>query len=161
MGSTLDALNVPQSLTQRRQANLPNFELPPPSALQFAPMQQQKYPPPPQHLSNNSALSLGNLLTPPSNSASDSSGASSAIFNGNTPNSAAGPVLPYTPTLFNSGNTPTLSHWLHSSAVATRLESSVSTEVNVLASVRTRTSDAQQHELSYHGRGNVAPSSAL
>ena len=107
MGSTLDALNVPQSLTQRRQANLPNFELPPPSALQFAPMQQQKYPPPPQHLSNNSALSLGNLLTPPSNSASDSSGASSAIFNGNTPNSAAGPVLPYTPTLFNSGNTPT------------------------------------------------------
>ena len=38
MGTSLDALNAPQSLTQRRHAasNLPNFELPPVNNLHFA-----------------------------------------------------------------------------------------------------------------------------
>ena len=106
MGTSLDALNPPSSLSQRRQAPSLNFELPPPNALHFNPMiSSQKFPslagintshtvPPP--------VSLGQLLTPPSNSASESGGGSSALPTGTTPN----PVLPYTPTLFGTGTTP-------------------------------------------------------
>jgi hypothetical protein len=100
----MDALNAPSSLTARRQAasNLPNFELPPPSNLQFS-AASHKYPPLSQvHHAGAAAVSVGNLLTPPSNSASDSSAASSVVPTGTTPNSAAAPVLPYTPTFFNS-----------------------------------------------------------
>ena len=108
MGTSLDALNAPSSLTQRRQAasNLPNFELPPVNNLYFASNTNQRYPPlsgPP--LPNTAAVSLGNLLTPPSNSASESSASSTANPIGTTPNSAA-PVLPYTPTFFQQGSTP-------------------------------------------------------
>lgn len=108
MGTSLDALNAPQSLTQRRQAasNLPNFELPPPSNLQFAGLPMHKYPPPQAHLPPSAAVSVGNLLTPPSNSASDSSAASSTINTGHTPNSTTAPILPYTPTFFNPSTTP-------------------------------------------------------
>jgi Zinc finger, C2H2 type len=109
MGTSLDALNAPSSLTQRRQAasNLPNFELPPPNNLQFTTHSNQKYPPfsAPGH-PTTAAVSLGNLLTPPSNSATDSSASSTAAPNGTTPNSATAPVLPYTPTFFQTGSTP-------------------------------------------------------
>jgi len=112
MGTSLDALNAPSSLTQRRQAasNLPSFELPPPSNLQLAAGFGQKFPslstihssqPPHQ-------VSVGNLLTPPSNSASENSSGSVnvPVANGTTPNSQGMPVLPYTPTFWNTGNTP-------------------------------------------------------
>lgn len=112
MGSSLDALNAlnaPSSLIQRRQAasNLPNFELPPPSNLaQFAPMSQHKYPPLTAPLLPTTAtVSVGNLLTPPSNSASDSSASSAVNASGTTPNSGVAPVLPYAP--FFSNNTST------------------------------------------------------
>lgn len=106
MGSSLDALNAPSSLTQRRQAaaGLPAFELPAPPS--FPSLHGQKYPPLTHSLHHHaSAVSVGNLLTPPSNSASDSSAASSAIPTGSTPNSGP-PVLPYTPTFFNQASTP-------------------------------------------------------
>ncbi|KIW71507.1 hypothetical protein PV04_03664 [Phialophora macrospora] len=113
MGTSLDGLNAPSGLSQRRQATF-NLELPPPTALQFNPLiSSQKFlplsgintshagPPP---------VSVGQLLTPPSHSASESSTASSSIPTGTTPNSAAVPVLPYTPTLFGTGTTPTGYH---------------------------------------------------
>lgn len=105
MGTSLDNAGMPSSLTQRRQAasNLPAFELPPPS--QFtAPHFAHKFPP----LSGINAqpmpasVSVGNLLTPPPNSGSDS-GTSS----GNIPGHGM-PVLPYTPTFWpGAGATPT------------------------------------------------------
>lgn len=107
MGSSLDALNVPSSLTNRRPAaaTLPAFELPAPPA--FAGLNPQKYPTYSHTIQHptSAAVSVGNLLTPPSNSASDSSGASSAIHTGTTPSNGA-PVLPYTPTFFNQASTP-------------------------------------------------------
>ena len=109
MGTSLDSLSAPSSLTQRRQAasNLPNFELPPVNNLHFAPISNQKYPPlSAPFQSNPAALSLGNLLTPPSNSASESGASSSANPTGTTPNNGAAPVLPYTPTFFQPGSTP-------------------------------------------------------
>ncbi|KAK4935965.1 hypothetical protein LTR10_023086 [Elasticomyces elasticus] len=107
MGTSLDALNAPSSLTQRRQAasNLPAFELP---TLQFAPLSTQKFPPLSGiNTSHGGAgpVSVGQLLTPPSNSASESAN-SSGMPTGTTPNSSAVPVLPYTPTFFNTGTTP-------------------------------------------------------
>ncbi|KPI41596.1 uncharacterized protein AB675_9293 [Cyphellophora attinorum] len=106
MGSSLDALNAPSSLTQRRQAaaTLPAFELPAPPA--FPTLSGHKYPPFSHAIHNSSsAVSVGNLLTPPSNSASDSSTTSSAMPTGSTPSSGP-PVLPYTPTFFNGASTP-------------------------------------------------------
>jgi hypothetical protein len=117
MGSSLDALNAlnaPSSLTQRRQAasNLPNFELPPPSNLtQFAPI-QHRYPSlTGTILPTTAAVSVGNLLTPPSNSTSDSSASSTVNASGATPNGSVAPVLPYapffsTPPGFHTGLTP-------------------------------------------------------
>ncbi|RMZ87690.1 hypothetical protein DV736_g5079, partial [Chaetothyriales sp. CBS 134916] len=102
----MDALAASSSLTTRRQAasSLPNFELPPPNALHFAAAHSQKYPPLTQtHHPASAAVSVGNLLTPPSNSASDNSAASSNVPTGTSPNSTAPPVLPYTPTFFGSG----------------------------------------------------------
>jgi uncharacterized Zn-finger protein len=127
MGSPLDALNAPPSLTARRQAasNLPGqFELPPPSTLPFATgMAHEKYP----SLSNTlnamqhtatSSVSNGNLLTPPSGSTSDSNNAGSSIPNGNLHNGHGGPILPYTPTFFgtpggsfHTGFTPQPQSW--------------------------------------------------
>ena len=110
MGTSLDALNAQSSLSQRRQASF-NLELPPPPALQFNThmSSHQKLP----FLSGintsqsmHPPVSVTQLLTPPSNSASESSANSSAIPTGTAPNSQAGPVLPYTPTLFGSGTTP-------------------------------------------------------
>ncbi|RMZ83754.1 hypothetical protein DV738_g877, partial [Chaetothyriales sp. CBS 135597] len=103
----MDALTASSSLTNRRQAatGLPNFELPPPNALQFAAPHSQKYPPLTQthHHPASAAVSVGNLLTSPSNSASDSSTGSSSVHTGASPNSAGPPVLPYTPTFFGGG----------------------------------------------------------
>jgi len=107
----LDALHAPSSLTQRRQAasNLPVFELPPPN-LQFNHVSSQRIPPLVGiNTSHPPSSSLGQLLTPPSNSASEG-GSSSGLPTGTTPNSAAVPVLPYTPTFFNTGTTPTGYH---------------------------------------------------
>jgi Zinc finger, C2H2 type len=120
MGTALDALNAPQSLTARRQAasNLPAFELPPPPLSQFATNVAQKYssypaPNPPQQAT--SAVSVGNLLTPPSNSNSDSTSPAGGVNNSSNPNNSG--VLPYTPssywpsgtgtTPYNTGFTPT------------------------------------------------------
>jgi len=116
MGTSFDALSAPSSLTQRRQAasNLPAFELPPPTTLHFAPLTSQKFPPLSGiHTSHAgpAPVSVGQLLTPPSNSASEASGSSSAIPTGTTPSGTAVPVLPYTPSFFhNTGTTPTGYH---------------------------------------------------
>lgn len=93
------------SLTQRRQAtqNLPAFELPPPS--QFSgPQFHHKFPP----LSGinaqpaPAAVSVGNLLTPPPNSGSESGPSTGSL------QSQSIPVLPYTPTFWQgAGSTPT------------------------------------------------------
>ncbi|KAL8813428.1 MAG: hypothetical protein Q9200_000279 [Gallowayella weberi] len=97
MASTLEPAGVSQSLTARRSAasNLPNFELPPPPSI------SQKF-----LTYNNTSISttqstpamvsVGNLLTPPSNIPGDSlSPISSTISNsGNTGQN----VQPYTPT---------------------------------------------------------------
>ena len=122
MGSPLDALNAPSSLTARRQAasNLPGqFELPPPSTLPFATGgAHHKYPSlsnslsAMQHNANTNASS-GNLLTPPSGSTSDSNNGGSSM-----PNGHGGPILPYTPTFFgtpggsfHTGFTPQPQSW--------------------------------------------------
>ncbi|ERF73053.1 hypothetical protein EPUS_09223 [Endocarpon pusillum Z07020] len=120
MGTALDALNAPQSLTARRHAasNLPAFELPPPPLSQFAASVAQKYSSYP--VSNapqqaTSAVSVGNLLTPPSNSNSDSASPAGGIHNNSNQNNQG--ILPYTPssywptgtgtTPYNTGFTPT------------------------------------------------------
>ncbi|KIX10330.1 uncharacterized protein Z518_01412 [Rhinocladiella mackenziei CBS 650.93] len=116
MGTSLDALNnTSSSLTQRRQAasNLPAFELPPPTNLQFTQVSAQKFPPLSGINTSHAGpapVSVGQLLTPPSNSASEASTVSSAVPAGTTPTSAAVPVLPYTPTFFNTGTAPTGYH---------------------------------------------------
>jgi hypothetical protein len=108
MGSSLDALNAPSSLTQRRQAThqFPPLELPAPPT--FSALQSHRYLPlsgPPQQ-PNTGAVSVNNLLTPPSNSASDSGATSAGIPTGATPNGISGLPLPYTPTFFNQSITP-------------------------------------------------------
>lgn len=110
MGSSLDALHAPSSLTQRRQAasNLPAFELPSKSPVQ-SPLRTKDPPLVGTSTSHPPPSNLGQLLTPPSNSASEGSSSSSALPTGTTPN-GVGPVLPYTPTFFNTGTTPTGYH---------------------------------------------------
>ncbi|KIW96702.1 uncharacterized protein Z519_02093 [Cladophialophora bantiana CBS 173.52] len=130
MGTSLDGLTTPSSLSQRRQAAF-SLELPPPNTLQFNPVVSSQKFPPLSGINTSQAgpppINVGQLLTPPSNSASDSSAASSAIPTGTTPNSAAAPVLPYTPTLFGTGNTTTGYHtgftppsWQNGSLVSAR-----------------------------------------
>lgn len=112
MGTSLDALNAPSSLTQRRLAasNLPAFELPPPPLQHFGSISQRIPPLGGSLISHQPSSNLGHILTPPSNSASEGSSTSSAPPSGTTPNGAAVPVLPYTPTFFNTGTTPTGYH---------------------------------------------------
>ncbi|KIW75520.1 hypothetical protein Z517_10262 [Fonsecaea pedrosoi CBS 271.37] len=128
MGTSLDGLTTPSSLSQRRQTTF-NLDLPPPHALQFSSVVSSQKFPPLSGINTSHAIAPinpGNLLTPPSNSASESGAASSAIPTGTTPNSAAGPVLPYTPTLFGTGTTPTGYHtgftpsWQNGSLVSGR-----------------------------------------
>lgn len=127
MGSPLDALNAPSSLTARRQAasNLPGqFELPPPSTLSFGTgLGHQKYPALSSSLNAmqqmaHPSVSNGNLLTPPSGSTSDSHNAGSSMPNGNMHNGHGGQILPYTPTFygtpggsFHTGFTPQPQSW--------------------------------------------------
>lgn len=103
MGTPLDMSNLPSSLTSRRQAaaHLPTFELPPPN--QFPNHHFSKFPP----LSGinaqplPAAVSVGNLLTPPPNSGSDSGSSSANLTHGGMP------VLPYTPSFWQgAGATP-------------------------------------------------------
>jgi hypothetical protein len=93
---------APPSLTTRKSATatLPTFELPAPPDFRtpstgsypyYGHIEPQSYPP---------EYSVGNLLTPPLNPASENSAASSAIPTGSTPNSGPAPVLPYNPTFF-------------------------------------------------------------
>jgi hypothetical protein len=110
MPSTLDALNAPSSLTARRQAtaNLPAFELPPPSNLQYAANGNQRFHQLPNLNSSHShsaSVSVGQLLTPPSHSASDSVSPVSSSMNSATTSSNQG-ILTYTPTWWASGTTP-------------------------------------------------------
>ncbi|KAJ9611985.1 hypothetical protein H2200_003580 [Cladophialophora chaetospira] len=111
MGTSLDGLGAPSGLSQRRQAQF-NLELPPPTALQFNPMiSSQKFPPLSGIQTSQSIhppVSVGQLLTPPSNSASEGSNGSSGLPTGTTPGSGA--ILPYTPTFFGTGTTPTGYH---------------------------------------------------
>lgn len=98
MGTSLDAAGISSSLTQRRSAaaHLPAFELPPPS--HFPPPQlQYKFPPLSSLNVQAHPASVGNLLTPPPNSGSDS-GHNSANIPPHTM-----PVLPYTPQTFWQG----------------------------------------------------------
>jgi hypothetical protein len=93
-------------------ANLPNFELPPPSNLQFTNNGSQRFHQLPNlngMQSNSASVSLGNLLTPPSNSASDNaSPVSSSMNNSNTPSNQR--ILTYTPTWWATGTTPSGFH---------------------------------------------------
>lgn len=98
----MDIGGMPSSLTQRRQAasNLPAFELPPPS--HFAPQYTHKFPPLSGINSHSlpAAVSVGNLLTPPPNSGSDSGNNSANLT------SHGMPVLPYTPTFWQQHSAP-------------------------------------------------------
>ena len=91
MASTMEPTGQPQSLGARRSAasNLPNFELPPPPAISQKFMTYTV----PATQSTPAMVSVGNLLTPPSNIPGDSlSPISSAMSNtGNA-------TQPYTPT---------------------------------------------------------------
>lgn len=113
MGSSLDGSNNAPGLGQRRQAasNLPTFELPPPPNIQLAAQHlgHTKFPPLSigHHVQPAQSVSVGNLLTPPSNSASESGASSSNLPSGTTPNGPHGPVLPYTPGFWGPGSTPT------------------------------------------------------
>ncbi|KAL9013843.1 MAG: hypothetical protein Q9173_001486 [Seirophora scorigena] len=71
MASTLEPHGQPQSLTARRSAasNLPNFELPPPPAISQKFMQYNNVP---VTQSTPAMVSVGNLLTPPTNNPGDS-----------------------------------------------------------------------------------------
>ncbi|KAI1919216.1 transcriptional regulator of sulfur amino acid metabolism [Ophidiomyces ophidiicola] len=80
MGAAFDALNMQQSLGSRRPAptTLPSFELPSP----HAPQPQQKHQLHPTVNTTQPSIAgvkVGNLLTPPSNSAADSSSASAGL----------------------------------------------------------------------------------
>ncbi|KAL8778569.1 MAG: hypothetical protein Q9194_001924 [Teloschistes cf. exilis] len=94
--STLEPAGVPQSLTARRQAasNLPSFELPPPPSIS---QKFMSYTALPATQSTPAMVSVGNLLTPPSNIPGDSlSPISSSISNPGSGNN----VQPYTPSGF-------------------------------------------------------------
>lgn len=97
MASTLEPAGASQSLTARRSAasNLPNFELPPPPAIsqKFMTYSNTSLP---TTQSTPSMVSVGNLLTPPSNIPGDSlSPISSTISNSGIANQN---IQPYTPT---------------------------------------------------------------
>ncbi|KAL8701602.1 MAG: hypothetical protein Q9201_004823 [Fulgogasparrea decipioides] len=95
MASTLEPTGAPQSLTARRSAasNLPNFELPPPPSIS---QKFMSYTTLPTTQSTPAMVSVGNLLTPPSNISGDSlSPISSTMSNSGTSNQN---VQPYTPT---------------------------------------------------------------
>lgn len=95
MASTLEPTGQPQSLTARRSAasNLPNFELPPPSSISQKFMQYTSLP---TTQSTPAMVSVGNLLTPPSNIPGDSlSPISSTMSNHGNGNQNA---QAYTPT---------------------------------------------------------------
>ncbi|KAL8690250.1 MAG: hypothetical protein Q9218_004259 [Villophora microphyllina] len=91
----MEPAGAPQSLTARRQAasNLPNFELPPPPSIS---QKYISYSTLPTTQSTPAMVSVGNLLTPPSNIPGDSlSPISSAMSSAGTGNQN---VQPYTPT---------------------------------------------------------------
>ncbi|KAI9701220.1 MAG: hypothetical protein M1836_001889 [Candelina mexicana] len=107
--SSVDPLGAPSSLTARRSAasHLPTFELPPP---QLSHLQKYQQPfsavnvtqPPPAN------LSVGNLLTPPSNNSGD--GLSPISSGVNSGSSGSNNLPPYTPSGYwpphNQGTTP-------------------------------------------------------
>ncbi|KAL8790658.1 MAG: hypothetical protein Q9213_000506 [Squamulea squamosa] len=97
MASTLEPAGASQSLTARRSAasNLPNFELPPPPSIsqKFMTYNSTSLP---TTQSTPSMVSVGNLLTPPSNIPGDSlSPISSTMSNSGNGNQNG---QPYTPT---------------------------------------------------------------
>ena len=108
MVSNMEPMSAPPSFTARRSAasNLPNFELPPPQL-------HQKYPP----LTTINAtqpgptnVTVGNLLTPPSNIPGDSLSPVSSGSNSGANTAANQGLPPYTPTGFwpppATGTTP-------------------------------------------------------
>ncbi|EEP81169.1 predicted protein [Uncinocarpus reesii 1704] len=74
MGAAFDALNMQQSFGQRRltSATLPSFELPNPQAPPLSQQKHQLHSTITAAQSSISGVKVGNLLTPPANSASDS-----------------------------------------------------------------------------------------
>ena len=113
MGSAFDALNHPQSLTARRPAanHLPSFELPPPQLAQFSNLNSQRYPSLSTLNANQSGsnVSVGNLLTPPTNLPGETLSPISSGNSGNTGTSSmpqnywASSSTPYS---FGTGSTP-------------------------------------------------------
>ncbi|MCJ1336606.1 hypothetical protein MMC09_001884 [Bachmanniomyces sp. S44760] len=110
MASNLEPMGAPTSFTARRSAasNLPNFELPPPPQLpnKFPSLMAINATQP--HSGN---VSVGNLLTPPSNIPGESLSPVSSGANSSSNNTAANNGLPpYTPTGFwlppATGTTP-------------------------------------------------------
>lgn len=101
MASNVEPSGPAPSFTARRSAasHLPQFELPPPQPL------STKYIPYPSINTSNqaapTALSVGNLLTPPSNIPGDSLSPISAGVHSNSP--AAHGLPPFTPTGISSG----------------------------------------------------------
>ncbi|KAL9584999.1 MAG: hypothetical protein Q9212_001777 [Teloschistes hypoglaucus] len=96
MAATLEPAGAPQSFTARRQAasHLPTFELPPPPSIS---QKFMSYTALPATQSTPSMVSVGNLLTPPSNIPGDSlSPLSSTISNSGSNHN----VQPYTPSGF-------------------------------------------------------------
>ncbi|KAL8830856.1 MAG: hypothetical protein Q9191_001202 [Dirinaria sp. TL-2023a] len=108
MSSNIEPAGPASSFTARRPnaSNLPNFELPPPQLL------NQKYIPL-QHVNTGqqapATLSVGNLLTPPSNIPGDNLSPVSSGVNSSSPAAAQG-LPPFTPSGFwqqtASGTTP-------------------------------------------------------
>ena len=112
MGTALDALSAPGSLTNRRTAAsglAGQFELPPPPLSHYNNFSQQRFP----SLSTANAgpqahpsVSLSNLLTPPPNHSTDSinSPVSSGLTSSSTP--THGGMPPFAPSFFGNGQSP-------------------------------------------------------
>ncbi|KAL8910618.1 MAG: hypothetical protein Q9171_004112 [Xanthocarpia ochracea] len=98
MASTMEPTGGSQSLTARRSAasHLPNFELPPPPSIsqKFMTYNNASLP---TTQSTPAMVSVGNLLTPPSNISGDSLSPISSTM-GNNGNGNQQNVHPYTPT---------------------------------------------------------------
>ncbi|KAI4215587.1 MAG: hypothetical protein LQ351_002056 [Letrouitia transgressa] len=95
MSATADSTGTSSSLTARRSAasNLPSFELPPPPAI---PQKYMPYSGANVTQTTPAMVSVGNLLTPPTNIPGDSLSPVSSGVNGAGP--ATQGVAPYTPT---------------------------------------------------------------
>lgn len=93
-----DSMGAPSSFTSRRPhaSNLPQFELPPPQLPGFSKYQSYAAPQPGHNNISTSLTSVGNLLTPPSNSSVESPTSSTGITTASSASTQPG-MQPYTP----------------------------------------------------------------